>query len=91
MRFHLYKEYMQSSKYNIKRENISFINFATNSVLVENKDIMNTLFQFLDRKINCEVEINNNHNKKKYYYQYIEGSNIITIGICMNCLNAIFF
>ena len=58
----------------------SFSNFATDGVSVETKDIMYTMFSFLDKKVNYLGAVDNKHNVKNHRYQYIGGSNVATIG-----------
>lgn len=49
-------------------EGITYSNFATNGVLVENNNIILTLYNFLDGKINYCAAVNNKHNIKNNSY-----------------------
>ena len=57
----------------------TFINFATDSILVEIYNILLTLYQFLDGKINHYTAVDNKHNIKNDRYQFVEGSNAVFI------------
>ena len=58
----------------------TFINFTTDSVLVEMHNILLILCQFLDGKINHYILMDNKHNIKNDQYQFIGGSNVAVIG-----------
>ena len=49
-----------------ENKNVSFVNFATNSILVKTKGIINTLFKILDGKVNYAVGVDNKYNAKNH-------------------------
>ena len=49
-------------------KNITYNNFATDSISTEIKDIMNIIFKFLDRKISFLDKVDNKHNMKSHWY-----------------------
>ena len=55
---------LQESSTNAK----AFVNFAIDGVLVKMKDIMYTIFSFLDKKLNYLGTVNNKHSVKNHYY-----------------------
>jgi len=57
----------------------SFTNFAIDGVSVETRDIMLTIFQFLDGEISYLAGVDNKYNVKNHRYQFIGGSNIASI------------
>ena len=59
---------------------VRFTNFATDGVSVETLDILQTLCEFLDGKINHCAAVNNKHNVKNDRYQFIGGSNAAVMG-----------
>ena len=61
-------------------DNVRFTNFTTDGVSVETYDILQTLCQFLDGKIEYCAAVDNKHNVKNDRYQLIGGSNAATIG-----------
>ena len=60
--------------------NVRFTNFATDGVSVETSDILQTLCEFIDGKIDYCAAVDNKHNVKNDRYQLIGGSNAATIG-----------
>lgn len=67
-------------------DNVSFVNFATDGVLVETHDAFLTLCECLDGKKDHCAAINNKHNIKNNRYQHIGGSNPAVIGnYCIDC------
>lgn len=61
-------------------EDMRFTNFATDGVSVETFDILQTLCEFIEGKINYCAAVDNKHNVKNDRYQFIGGSNAATIG-----------
>ena len=58
----------------------TFVNFATDGVSVEIHDILLTLCQFLNGKINDCAAVENKYNIKNDRYQFIGDSNVVVIG-----------
>ena len=68
-------------------KNITFTNFATDSVSVETQDMINTIFKFLDRKIFFLCIVDNKYNVKNHRYQYIGSSNVASLGYSIVDIN----
>lgn len=61
-------------------EGNKFANFSTDGVSVESNDIITTLCEFLDGKINYCATVDNKHNIKNDRNQIIGGSNVACLG-----------
>ena len=53
-----------------ENKEICFTKFATNSILVETKNILAYFIYILNKKLNYIGSVHNEHNIKNYHYQY---------------------